>query len=176
MPEADPGLVTGNLKPKPGRVLLNDLAAALALPRDAVCRETTDEGSIDCLEAHRVALGEVAPREQRIYTPVQGLVTGVIAFERVALHACRNRVIRDGEGDDGLVPEVRRGLGRPARRDRVVRRMTERLVRREATEAEREALVGLYDTLLADGIDDVDTQWAIATCFALATLTENRFY
>jgi len=169
----DPTLVRGNLKPKAGTVLLDDLATALALPRDEVCREL---GTVDCLEAHRVSLGEVAPRALRIYEPVTGLLTGVVAVERVALHACTNRVERDRTDPDALIPELASGLSRVSRRRRVVERLAMRLVRRAPTRAERDALVDLYDTLRDDGIDDLDAQWTIATCFTLATLTETLFY
>ena len=168
----DPAMVRGNLKPKAGRVLQNDLATALELPRDEVCREL---GTVDCLEAHRVSLGEVAPRELRIYEPVQGLVTGVVAAERIALHACRNRVERDRAGG-GLLPELHGGLSRASVRRDVVERLFDRLVRRDPTRDERKALVDLYDTLRDDGVDDLDAQWALAVCFTAATLTETLFY
>lgn len=169
-PPADPAMVRGNLKPRSGRVLLSDLAAALDLPRDEVCREL---GAIDCLEAHRVSLGEVEPRQLRIYEPVHGLVTGAVAVERIALHACRERVERDRDGG-GLIPE--RGLSRASARREVVDHLTERIVRRPATPDERDALVDLYDTLQTDGVDDLDAQWTIGVCFSLATLSEVLFY
>ena len=165
-------LARATLKAKSGARLLADLADGLSLPRADVCREL---GTIDCLEVHGISLLEVEPRFLRIQTPIDGLVTGVMAVDRIALHACANRVDADlnNEADPPLVPELSLGLEAPATRAAVVDRLAQRLVRRNATEGEQLALSQAYDELSPA---DRDRVWVTVTCFALATLTENLFY
>lgn len=176
--EADVGgsesaFARAELKPMTGSRLIEDLARRLGLPRDRVCVEL---GRIDCLELHRVSLLEVEPRELRIQRPIEGLVTGVIATDRVALLSCTARVEadRDGEFPPPLVPELAAGtLASADAREAVVGRLAVQLLDREASPTERSALASLYDQLASE---DRDGAWATLACFTLATLTERLFY
>ena len=160
------------LKTKSGARLLTDLSDSLALPRGDVCRELD---SVDCLQVHGISLLEVEPRFLRIQSPIENLISGVIASDRIALLACANRVDADLNGEAGppLVPELSSGLEQTTTRAAVVDRLARRLVRRPATDNELQQLTNAYDDLPAA---DRDRAWVTLTCFALATLTENLFY
>lgn len=167
--DTDPGnpapaeaVVRGNLKAKPGRVYIADLAAGLGLASDA-CREL---GSVPCLDVHGVGLGEVAPRYLRIYQPVEGLVTGNVATERVAALLCSKAA-----SDGAFFPELPGPLDADDR-SAIVSRLASGLLLRDPSPDEVDALDALYYELDAD---DRDTQWAIGACFAFATMTEARF-
>ncbi|MEM6928517.1 MAG: hypothetical protein AAF602_16395 [Myxococcota bacterium] len=178
-PEPDPGqpaevtIGAGTLKPKRGRVLLKDLAAALELEAASLCREL---GETPCLEVHGVGLGEIAPRFLRIYRPIDGLLTGVVARDRVALHACAARVARDAADERVILPEGLGVLGDADARGRVVDRLAARLLDRQLSDDDRADLVGLYATLRDQDVADPEAQWAIGSCFAIATLSETLFY
>jgi len=118
---------------------------------------------------------EVEPRFLRIQTPIDGLVTGVIATDRIALHACANRVDADLDetSNTRVVPELASGLENTAVRADIVDRLARRLIRRPASNAEQQQLSEAYERLPAMQRDRV---WVTLTCFALATLTENLFY
>ena len=171
-PPSVSSLARANLKTKSGERFLADLADSLDLPRADVCREL---GAIDCIEVHGISMLEVEPRFLRIQTPIEGLITGVIASDRIALHACANRVDADltGAESPALVPELSSGLDNAMDRAAVVDRLARRLIRRPATDEERAQLSEAYEALAND---DRDRVWVTLTCFALATLTENLFY
>jgi hypothetical protein len=82
------------VKYKSGARYANDLAAALDLPREAVCREL---GRYDCVdEVHRIVLGGVEPYTLGVREPLPSIaVTAPIAQDRVALAACTARIERD---------------------------------------------------------------------------------
>jgi len=163
----------GVLKPKRGRVLLADLATALELDPASMCREL---GVTPCLDVHGVGLGEIAPRFLRIYRPIDGLLTGVVARDRVALHACADRVARDASGDAVILANGVGALTDAAARGAVVDELAARLLDRPLTAEDRADAVGLYATMRDEGVADPETQWAIGTCFVFATLSETLFY
>ncbi len=164
------------LKTKTGARFIADLAQGLGMAADEICREV---GTIDCLELHGIPLLEVEPRELRIQAPIEGLVTGAFASDRVALLSCAARVEADLAGTHGpsLVPEIEGGLTDPDLRRQVVDRLSLRLVRRASSVLEQDELAQLYEQLPASDNPVTRAQtWVTLSCFALATLTENLFY
>ena len=159
---------------------VRDLGFALELGPDEVCKEL---GLYDCYnEAHRITLGGVEPYNRGIRDPLPiAPVTAPIAVDRVALTACATRVDRDFErpsaalvfGDlasNGANAETLAGTARELYR---------RLLRRDATTNEVESLVGFHaeaGEVLTDSSDDATREWAVASCFAVATSVEGLFY
>ena len=159
---------------------VRDLAASLELPRDQVCKEL---GLYDCYEvAHRIVLGGVEPYRRGIRDPLPvAPVTAPIAVDRVALSACATRVDRDFDGPSEAVMFGELATSGPteAQLRQAARTIYERLLRRPATEQETEALVAFYSEA-QDALDGTDEEpareWAIASCFAVATSMEGLFY
>ena len=159
---------------KGGARWATDLAIALDVPRDALCAEM---GRYDCVaEAHRIVLGGVEPYRLGIREPTPGIpVSAPIAVDRVALMACQRSV--DAQmpmGSEGSIfgPALETPESADARR-RVIDRLYDRIVMRGATDSERAVLTHLFETIdSANRIRD----WAILSCFAVATTAEALFY
>lgn len=148
-----------------------DLAAALELPPDELCRELS---TFDCVDTHRIALGGVAPYDLAVYEPLpEPGVSSPIAVDRIALAACGERWERDAaNGSLELFAELMTGEPDEAARAAVAGRLYRRLLRRDAEPRELEAVVDLWDEL-----DEPDPRaWAQLSCFAIATTLENLFY
>jgi hypothetical protein len=147
-----------------------DLSAALEVPADALCREL---GRYDCTVTHAVTLGGIEPYRSGIYEPtVPRSASAAGASERLALSACEARVGRDFEAPEAALvfgPLARGDASDEARRA-VARDLYRRLVRREASPAEVEALASLA-VGSGDARDD-----AVGACLALATSLEALFY
>ena len=159
---------------------VRDLASGLGLGQDEVCKEL---GLYDCYEvAHRITLGGVEPYNRGIREPLPvAPVTKPIAADRVALNACATRVDRDfdtpGEalmfGDLATIGPTEEQL------EAAANLIYERLLRRAASTREVRALVSFYDEAVEelDGTDDDPTrEWAVGSCFAVATTMEGLFY
>jgi len=160
---------------KGGAVYAKDLARGLSLDEDELCKEL---GVDDCATVvHEVALGGVDPYDGGIYAPLpEAPVTAPIALDRVALSACSLRAERDFDAPGeaalfGVLAHVETA-STEARRT-VVTSLYDRLLLRNPTAAQRDALVRLHDELTGD---DVARRWAKLACFAVATTTEASFY
>ena len=171
-----PASSTARVKFKGPQRLANDLAQALAIPKQELCREL---GSTDCFEIHGVVLGGVEPYRLRINEPLpKAPLTAPMAVDRVVLSACGERAARDfaAPGDAVIFAEVADAAAQLSAQARaaVAGRLYERLLARAATAAEIDALVAFGDQVT--GRDEPARQWAQLACYAVATTTENLFY
>lgn len=157
------------LKRKTGEQLTQDLAQALELSRDAVCREL---GRYDCAqEAHRIVLGGVEPYRLRIDEPLPGIgVSAPIAVDRLALAACGAREKADFDGPETAVVFGPLVSGQADARALVVDEIYERLLGRAPDREERKTLAEWTE----DGLSDRD--FATLACFVVATSLEHLFY
>lgn len=157
---------------KTGDVLAADLAEALWLPRESVCREL---GTIDCFEAHRIALGGVEPYRKGIQEPLPvAPTTAALSVERVALRACEGRIEAELGGDVRLLGPVLERDDRAAR-ERVAASLVDRLLRRQATPEETTILADLWDEVTATSTDP-SRDGPVLACFVVATSLEHLFY
>lgn len=159
---------------------VRDLAASLELPRDQVCKEL---GLYDCYEeAHRIVLGGVEPYRRGIRDPLPvAPVTAPIAVDRVALSACATRVDRDFDNPSEalMFGELATTGPTEAQLGQAARTIYERLLRRPATGEEIEELVAFHteaESALGATDEEPTREWAIASCFAVATSMEGLFY
>jgi hypothetical protein len=172
-PSADP-----RVKFKDGERYLRDLAAALEMPRETICKELSQ---YDCFhDAFKVVLGGVEPYRIRIVEPLEtASMTSPIAVDRVALHACSRRVHEDQKDPSTAV------LFRlPRKADKKWKAQTaatlyDRLLRRDPTPAETARMVSFYDTVAKShngSSADIARDWVAIGCFTLATSLESIFY
>ncbi|MGH1344277.1 MAG: hypothetical protein ACRBN8_22150 [Nannocystales bacterium] len=152
----------------------SDLSNALSLPREALCSELD---AFDCVNVHRIALGEVDAFGLRLFEPLETMpITAPIAVDRIALSACGERAAQDfsDSGNAASFQEVAGGDASDASgRDAVVERLYRQLLLREATEAETDAVSSMYADLPES---DRAQTWAQMACFVIATSTEALFY
>jgi hypothetical protein len=180
LPPAAPEIVLESQKPrvrpKHGERFARDLASALELERSELCREL---GRFDCVsEAHRITLGGVEPYRAGIDAPLSvAPVTAPIAYDRVALSACSTRVDRDFDapGSAALFGPLA-SADSPAAREATSRMLYTRILRREAEPHEVQALGDLYAEVAAEVEEEPAREWAILSCFAVATTMEGLFY
>ncbi|MCP5152512.1 MAG: hypothetical protein H6983_00010 [Ectothiorhodospiraceae bacterium] len=180
-PEPEPGpqgIVPSNkarVKFKGGERYARDLATALSLPRVDLCREL---GNFDCVsEVHRIALGGVEPYNLGIDEPLAvAPVTAAIAMERVALSACGARVDAD-LADPAAAALVRFSGSEPtaAEREALAADLFDRILRRDATLDEIAAVAGLYASVAEESAAPA-RDWAVLSCFSVATMLEALFY
>ncbi len=167
-PDDQPASVTARVKFKGGQRYAADLADALALDRTELCQEL---GTIDCVDAHAIALGGVEPYRVRIDEPLSTeSVAAPLAIERIALSACGERVHRD-LSDPGSALIFADTASTESRREAAAT-LFDRVLRREAGAWEVDAIVSLYRN------DDPDAErtWAQLSCLAVATLSEAIFF
>jgi hypothetical protein len=167
------------VKYKSGARYANDLAAALDLQRDAVCREL---GRYDCVdEVHRIVLGGVEPYTLGVREPLPSMaVTAPIAQDRVALAACTERIERDlAASEPVFLTTVDVDAPTPEQLEATARRFYDRILRREATPDEVSALAQFHSTVTDEPGESRATatyDWAILSCFMVATTLESIFY
>jgi hypothetical protein len=167
------------VKYKSGARYANDLAAALDLPRDAVCREL---GRYDCVdEVHRIVLGGVEPYTLGVRDPLPSIaVTAPIAQDRVALAACTERIERDlAASEPVFLTTLDVDAPTPGQLEATARRFYDRILRREATPDEVSALAQFHSTVTDEPGESRATatrDWAILSCFMVATTLESIFY
>jgi hypothetical protein len=166
------------VKYKSGARYANDLAAALDLERDAVCREL---GRYDCVdEVHRIVLGGVEPYTLGVREPLPSIaVTAPIAQDRVALAACTERIERDLASDPVFLTTVDVDAPTPGELEATAGRFYDRILRRAATPDEVSALAQFHSTVTDEPGESGATatrDWAILSCFMVATTLENIFY
>jgi hypothetical protein len=160
---------------KSGDVWARDLAAGLGLPAWSLCSEL---GTYDCVdEVHLVTLGGVEPEVLGVDQPLPNAsVSAPIAVDRVATAACAERWKLDKAGPAVVFGPI---LERDWKKDReaVSQSLIRRLLSRDPTEAELEALEDLYDSL--DGVSreaERTHDWGVGACVVVATSTEALFY
>lgn len=167
------------VKFKAGERMLRDLSDALDLDRDRACAELA---RYDCVkDVHNIALGGVEPYDKQINQPLEVMpVTAAIAADRVALATCTRRVQRDFDRPDeakvftALVSES--GVPDAAALTASAEALYDRILRRDATEAEVQALVDFHAEVMAETNDDGRRRWAQLACFSVATTLEALFY
>jgi hypothetical protein len=166
------------VKYKSGARYASDLATALEIERDAVCREL---GQYDCVDqVHRIVLGGVEPYTLGVRDPLPSIaVTAPIAQDRVALAACTERITRDLAGSEPLFLK-KIDLGEPTRKEleATAKRFYDRILRRAATSDEVSALTQFHSTVTDETSDSVTAtrDWAVLSCFMVATTLESIFY
>jgi hypothetical protein len=166
------------VKYKSGARYANDLAVALDLPRDAVCREL---GRYDCVdEVHRIVLGGVEPYTLGVREPLPSIaVTAPIAQDRVALAACTERIDRDlAASEPVFLTTADVDAPTPGELQATARRFYDRILRRDATPDEVSALAQFHSTVTDEPGESRATtrDWAILSCFMVATTLESIFY
>lgn len=167
------------VKYKSGALYANDLAAALDLQRDAVCREL---GLYDCTdEVHRIVLGGVEPYTLGVREPLPSIsVTAPIAQDRVALAACTERIERDlAASEPVFLTTIDVDAPTRGQLKATARRLYDRILRRTATPDEVSALAQFHSTVTDEPGASAATatrDWAILSCFMVATTLESIFY
>jgi len=167
------------IKYKSGALYASDLAAALDLPRDAVCREL---GRYDCVdEVHRIVLGGVEPYTLGVREPLPSIaVTTPIAQDRVALAACTERIERDLVASEPVfLTAVDVDAPTPGQLEATSNRFYDRILRRDATPNEVSTLSQFHSTVideLGESRATATRDWAILSCFMVATTLESIFY
>jgi hypothetical protein len=162
-----------HVKFKTAQRYASDLSAALSLPRESLC---TELDSFDCVEVHRITLGEVDAFGIRLFEPLETTpLTAPIAVDRIGLTACGERAQLDFEtpGQATSFAEVAGGDASEDNRDAVVQRLYRQLLLRDPTDREVAMVTAMYDDLPAEGRTRT---WAQMACFVIATSTEALFY
>jgi len=190
MPQAAPAAAPSagssadpRIKLRDGARLLQDLSNNLEIPRAEICKEL---GRFDCNDdAFRIVLGGVDAYGYRVFEPQDTVSVGApIAFDRIALHVCTNRVARDIATPASAIlfkPAAgRAATARPDRAwmDRTTVAMYDRLLQRPATSAEKAQMADFYKTVANGRADSADVQkdWVVLGCFAVASSLESVFY
>ena len=167
------------VKYKSGARYASDLAAALDLPRDAICREL---GLYDCVdEVHRIVLGGVEPYTLGVREPLPSIpMTAPIAQDRIALAACTARIERDlAASQPVFLTRADIDAPTPGQLEATARRFYDRILRREPTPYEVSALAQFHSTVIdepGESREAATRDWAILSCFMVATTLESIFY
>jgi hypothetical protein len=156
-----------------------DLAGALALPKDALCKEF---GREDCIRGvHLSPLGGHDPFGAGLLEPSdEPLATTPTVIERIVLSACSQRAELDRSA--GAKAELFKGLdlsgSAPAPTDprvgAVVTALYRRFLARDPEPSERDIVAGLAADEQAKAVPALD--FAKAACFAVGTTTEFLFF
>lgn len=164
------------VKFKGGERIVADLAQALDLPKEDVCKEL---GTYDCQGVvHTISLGGVEPYRQTIYQPLKDRSMGSVnAVDRVMLSGCEVRASRDfgSPAAATLFKEITAGATHEAVAA-VGRRLYQRILRRDPSAGELEGLRAFYDDLASTEGADAPRRFATLACFAVSTTEEALFY
>ena len=157
------------------RALESDLMAGLALTKEELCSEL---GLYSCVDfVHLVPLGGNEPFARSQYEPLPSpTVTTPIALDRVALSACRNRVDKDIAGAPVVFTTLDFDAADvdAASSAAVIEELGKRLLGRVLTPGEVEEFQALAVDDAAAAVTPRD--FAILSCFAIATMSETLFY
>lgn len=155
-----------------------DLAGALELSRDALCREF---GEAPCIRAvHLTPLGGNEPFESGLLKPSQEpLATTPTVVDRIVLAACSRRAdldAADGGGVFGSALDLADSApeASSAAVHSVVTDLYRRLLARDPSDEEIEVIGGL--TRDESGAPVAAVDFAKAACFAIGTTTEFLFF
>jgi hypothetical protein len=139
---------------------------------------------------HRIVLGGVEPYTLGVREPLPSLgVTAPIAQDRVALAACTERIERDLAAvyrvplDAAAAPVFLTAVDvdapTPGQLEATARRFYDRILRRDATPDEVSAVAQFHSTVTDEPGESGATatrDWAILSCFMVATTLESIFY
>jgi hypothetical protein len=165
------------VKFKDGERFLGDLAAALGLPRESVCKELSQ---YDCYsDAFRIVLGGMEPYGIRAVEPIeQASLTSPIALDRVALRVCSTRVAEDIKDPQKavlyLAPAHVKNPDKKWKKETVAR-LYDKLLRRDASAEEIAHMMEFYSTVAAKHAGDAK-DWVVLGCFSVASSLESVFY
>ena len=175
---SEPLSAQARLSWKRSAVVERDVAAALELPVEDVCRGLAGEPCVSDL--YLVSLGGNEPYVAGMYVPVdRPLVTTPIAVERVLLAACSHRAALDTAVAEPVVfGSLDLGGLAPAADSQAVSELVKALMRRlhaRDPDADEVALVGrlVEDD---DGTRLPATEFALLACYAIASTTEFLFF
>jgi len=171
-----------NVRFKKSVRLTNDLANALGLPPDQLCREF---GQYQCATfVHTIALGGTDPYGAGLYEPLPftGMATPIVT-DRVALSGCMARTALDlaapASGliwkDVALDANNKLDVNSPAVAA-ALDVLYKRALLRAPTPAEVEHLKQLYRDIDATGKPEVGKSFMTLSCFAVLTTVEALFY
>lgn len=157
----------------------NDLAAALALPKDAICKEL---GGVNCIRGvHLSPLGGHDPFKSGLLEPSgEPLATTPTVVERIVLSACSARAELEGSGKEKA--QVFTGIdlkgAAPAPTDAstlaLVTNLYRRLLARDPDAEESQIVAGL--ALDAEGKPVPALSFVKSACFAIGTSSEFLFF
>ena len=175
-----PASMDPKIKFKDGDRYLGDLSSALQIPRESICKEL---GQYDCFkDAFRIVLGGVEAENLGVNVPLEEeALTAPIALDRLALHACVNRVnldLRDPK-HAVLLRNAPKGKASKGWLKSTTATVYDRILNRAPTASETAKLTGFYDQVaLKEGKPNPDAakDWVTLSCFATASSTENVFY
>lgn len=164
------------VKFKGGKRWAKDLQISLDLKADQLCNELS---TYDCIsDVHHIALGGVDPYALGIDKPIATApVTAPIAVDRIALQACDRRASLDlKEGESVLFDALKIGT-QPSKKDfeMTAKKLYDRLLRRDANDEEIATLVAFAEDVKQSSTDPV-LDWAMLSCFMVASSTEALFY
>ena len=130
---------------------------------------------------HRIVLGGVEPYTLGVREPLPSIpVTAPIAQDRVALAACTERIERDlAASEPVFLTAVDVDAPTPGQIEATARRFYDRILGREATPDEVSAVSGFHSTVSNEPGESGATatrDWAILSCFMVATTLESIFY
>jgi len=181
VPSADP-----HVKFKDGERYLRDLSANLNIPREDICKELS---RYDCMsDAFRIVLGGVEAPNLLVNEPIEtAALTSPIAVDRVALHVCTKRVRMDQEAPADAVLFKAGAFGKNGRAkspnsawlNATADAIYGSILLRSPSAREAATLAGLYKQVAdgrPSGSEDVAADWAILSCFAVASSLEAVFY
>ena len=156
--------------------LRNEFARMLNLDPSEVC---TELGLYSCTHlVHQVALGGAEPYGLGLNEPLPfTTITTPLAVERLALTACRSRVDLDLETPESAV--LFKGALTDAESEAVgqsIDLLYKQALLRPPSDDELAELRQLHRDVADLGGTDVARDWAIASCFAVATTMEQLFY
>ena len=109
------------------------------------------------------------------------LMTAPIAVDRLAMHACVNRVKLDLEDPKHAVLLKGAPKGKPSKgwMKTTTANVYDRLLNRVPTKSETEQMTAFYDEVAMTGgkpNPNATKDWVTLSCFATASSTENLFY
>src|SRR5437868_6815265 len=141
-----PASMDPKIKYKDGDRYLGALSAALEIPRDSICKEL---GQYDCFrDAFRIVLGGVEAEHLGVNVPLEEeALTAPIAVDRLALHACVNRVNLDlGDPKHAvLLRNAPKGKASKGWLKSTTATVYDRILNRAPTASETAKLTGFYD-------------------------------
>lgn len=181
-PDAGPAETRAPLRMKKYDQLEAELTRILDLEPGQLCREV--DGPPCASEVHRLVLGGADALHANVYDPdPEPGPTTPLAWDRVVLATCRNRVQADlkTEGRAGLFRAVSvDDAGRIDPNSPAVQLALETLARRawlrDLTDAERTALTDAYAEFESDGRPDPAVRWGASVCAAVLSSREFVFY
>jgi hypothetical protein len=164
------------VKFKGGKRFSADLASALALDPKQVCRELS---SYDCEQTHRIPLGGIDSYQGGVYQALpERSVASMDAIDRIALSACEERAKLDFAKPSAaeVFREIASGDSTDASKRLTASRLYSRILRREPTKIETDALLAFYTEIEATEGAAASRGFATYACYAVSTLEESIFF